>query len=78
MIKLLVGFYKLCLNQDFTLAEQIEGFSHGYDNTNVITWRLGAADSEERTYLATTDAPLINIIDPDTLGVKEQVQYIIL
>ena len=53
----------------------MEGFSHGYDNTNVITWRLGGPESEERTYLATTDAPLINIIDPETLGVKEQVQY---
>ena len=67
-----------CLYQDFTLAEQMEGFSHGYDNTNVITWRLGGAESEERTYLATTDAPLVNIIDPETLGVKEQVQYTIL
>ena len=52
----------------------MEGFSHGYDNTNVITWRLGGAHSEEKTYLATTDAPLINIIDPETLGVKEQVR----
>ena len=61
-------------HQDFSIMEQIEGFSHGYDNTNVITWRLGGPDSEEKTYMATTDAPLVNIIDPETLGVKEQVE----
>ena len=68
-------FFEFFFRQDFSLAEQMEGFSHGYDNTNVITWRLGGADSEEKTYLATTDAPLVHIIDPETLGVKEQVQY---
>ena len=59
--------------QDFTISEQIEGFSNGFDNTNVITWRLGGVDSAEKTYLASTDAPLLNIFDPETLGVKEQV-----
>ena len=34
-----------------------------YDNTNVLLWRLGAGDTNA-TYIATTDFPLVNIIDP--------------
>ena len=42
---------------------------HLYDNTNVILWRLGPQDPEQATYIATTDYPLVNKIDPDSLAV---------
>ena len=44
--------------------EQMQGML----NTNVLLWRLGAGDTNA-TYIATTDFPLVNIIDPDTLAV---------
>jgi len=54
---------------DWNALEIIEGFAHLYDNTNVILWRLGPEDPEQATYIATTDYPLVNKIDPDTLAV---------
>ena len=53
---------------DWSLAEQMQGMLNWYDNTNVLLWRLGAGDTNA-TYIATTDFPLVNIIDPDTLAV---------
>ena len=44
--------------------EQMQGML----NTKVLLWRLGAGDTNA-TYIATTDFPLVNIIDPDTLAV---------
>ena len=53
---------------DWSVAEQMQGMLNWYDNTNVLLWRLGAGDTNA-TYIATTDFPLVNIIDPDTLAV---------
>ena len=58
--------------EDWSLGESIQGFLHGYDNTNVLLWRLGPQDRRNATYIATTDAPLVNIIDPDTLAVTAE------
>ena len=54
---------------DWSLTEMMEGFINNYDNTNVLLWRLGPEDPKNATYIATTDFPLVNIIDPDTLAV---------
>lgn len=54
---------------DWNALEIIEGFAHLYDNTNVILGRLGPEYPEQATYIATTDYPLVNKIDPDTLAV---------
>ena len=54
---------------DWTPLELAEGFLNMYDNTNVILWRLGAADPNNATYIATTDYPLVNKIDPESLAV---------
>lgn len=54
---------------DWNALELVEGFMHLYDNTNVILWRLGPQDPEQATYIATTDYPLVNKIDPDSLAV---------
>ena len=56
--------------EDFSMAEMVEGGLHGFDNTNVLLWRLGSETNA--TYIASTDYPLVNIIDPETLGVLGQ------
>ena len=54
---------------DWSPIEMMESLLHGYDNTNVILWRLGPEDPDNATYIATTDYPLVNKIDPETLAV---------
>ena len=56
--------------EDFSMEEMIEGGLHGFDNTNVLLWRLGSETNG--TYIASTDYPLVNIIDPEHLGVLGQ------
>ena len=55
--------------KDWSPLEIIEGFINAFDNTNVVVWRLGPEDRDNATYIATTDYPLVNKIDPDTLAV---------
>jgi len=57
---------------DWSMEEIMEGVINNYDNTNVILWRLGPEDKDKAQYIATTDYPLVNIIDPDTLAVTGQ------
>ena len=54
---------------DWTPLEIAQGFLNNYDNTNVILWRLGPEDPNNATYIATTDYPLVNKIDPVSLAV---------
>ena len=54
---------------DWTLTEMMAGVFHMYDNTNVLLWRLGPEDQDNATYIATTDYPLVNKIDPVSLAV---------
>ena len=54
---------------DWSPIEILQGFLNMFDNTNVVVWRLGAEDRNNATYIATTDYPLVNKIDPDTLAV---------
>ena len=56
--------------EDFNMEEMMEGGMHGFDNTNVLLWRLGS--EANGTYIASTDYPLVNIIDPEDLGVLGQ------
>ena len=54
---------------DWSLTEMMQGFINNFDNTNVLMWRLGPEDPSKATYIATTDFPLVHIINPDTLAV---------
>jgi len=54
---------------DWSMEELMEGVANSYDNTNVIMWRLGPEDKDKAQYFATTDYPLVHLIDPDTLAV---------
>ena len=56
--------------EDFSMMEMMEGGMQGFDNTNVLLWRLGS--EANGTYIASTDYPLVNIIDPEDLGVLGQ------
>ena len=47
----------------------MSGAMHGYDNTNVMLWRLGPEDASAATYIATTDFPLVHEVDPASLAV---------
>ena len=47
----------------------MSGAMHGYDNTNVMLWRLGPEDATAATYIATTDFPLVHEVDPVSLAV---------
>ena len=49
----------------------MEGLSNGYDNTNVMLWKLGGANKKVGQYLAVTDYPYVHEVDPDTLAVKK-------
>merc|ERR1711936_608575 len=59
---------------DWSLTEMMAGVLHLFDNTNVLLWRLGSEDPQNATYIATTDYPLVNIIDPDSLAVTGKYQ----
>ena len=50
----------------------MEGAVNGYDNTNVMLWKLGPADKDQGSYIAVTDFPDVHEIDPDTLAVKQK------
>ena len=58
--------------EDWSVVEMTQGFMQGYDNTNVIFWRLGPEDPANASYVASTDAPLVHIMDPESLGVLEE------
>ena len=59
---------------DWSPTEMMSSLLHGYDNTNVILWRLGPEDPQNATYIATSDVPLVNMIDPESLAVTGQLQ----
>merc|ERR1719384_1144309 len=59
---------------DWSLTEMMAGILHLYDNTNVLMWRLGPEDPDNATYIATTDYPLVNFIDPVSLAVTGNYQ----
>merc|ERR1712088_32848 len=48
----------------------MEGAINGFDNTNVMLWKLGPEDKSDGQYLAVTDYPYVHEIDPDTFSVK--------
>jgi len=53
-----------------TLRERLKGlFTEPYDNTNIIVERVGGR------YLALTESPRATELDPNTLGVKGDIQY---
>lgn len=56
--------------KDWGLLDMMTVVLHGYDNTNVMLWRLGSEDNGQ--YIATTDYPLVHEVDMDTLAVKQQ------
>jgi len=58
--------------EDWSLQELAEGAMNMFDNTNVILWRLGTQDKDQAQYIVTTDYPLVNIVDPNTLAVTGQ------
>ena len=60
--------------KDWSLTEMMAGMLHMYDNTNVILWRLGPEDPDNATYIATTDYPLVNMIDPVSLALTGNYQ----
>ena len=53
-------------------------FTHLFDNTNVILWRLGAEDPNNANDVATTDYPLVHHIDPVTLRVTDNYMFCLL
>jgi len=57
---------------DWNVWEMMEGAVNGYDNTNVMLWKLGPADKDQGSYIAVTDFPDVHEIDPDTLAVKQK------
>ena len=54
------------------MFEIMEGAVNGFDNTNVMLWKLGPADKNTGTYISTTDFPFVHEMDPDTLAVKQK------
>ena len=61
---------------DWSLAEDIEVAANQFDNTNVILWRLGPEDPTNATYIATTDATIVHYIDPESLAVTGQHNFL--
>jgi hypothetical protein len=64
--------FLLTCNLSRNLFEVAEGVVNGYDNTNVMLWKLGPAVKETGMYIATTDYPYVHEMDPDTLAVKNK------
>ncbi|XP_023330191.1 carotenoid isomerooxygenase [Eurytemora carolleeae] len=60
---------------DWSIYELFEGALNGYDNTNVLLWKLGPPEKEKGMYIATTDYPLVHEIDPNTLRVKQAIPF---
>ena len=52
--------------------EMMEGLVNGYDNTNVMVWKLGPEDKNIGEYLAVTDYPLVHQLDMETLAVRRK------
>ena len=52
--------------------EVMEGINNGFDNTNVMLWKLGPDDKNIGEYIAVTDYPYVHEVDPDTLAVKRK------
>ena len=50
----------------------MEADVNGYDNINVMLWKLGPADKDKGIYIATGHLPYVHEIDPDTLAVKHK------
>jgi carotenoid cleavage dioxygenase-like enzyme len=58
------------LPNDWNMIEMMEGAMNGFDNNNVMVWKLGPADKSKGQYIATTDYPTVHEIDPDTMRIK--------
>jgi len=56
--------------KDWNMMQMMEGAINGFDNTNVMLWKLGPEDKSNGQYLAVTDFPYVHEIDPDTFAVK--------
>ena len=52
--------------------EMMEGAVNGFDNTNVMLWKLGPADKNIGSYIAVTDYPDVHEMDPDSLAVMHK------
>ena len=52
--------------------EVLEGTNNGFDNTNVMLWKLGPDDRTIGEYIAVTDYPYVHEVDPHTLAVKRK------
>ena len=50
----------------------MEGAVNGFDNTNVMLWKLGPADKTIGSYIAVTDYPYVHEMDPDSLAVRHK------
>ena len=46
--------------------EVMEGINNGFDNTNVMLWKLGPEDRNIGEYIAVTDYPYVHEVDPDS------------
>ena len=57
---------------DWNVFEMMEGAVNGFDNTNVMLWKLGPADKDKGIYISVTDFPTVHEMDPDTLAVKQK------
>lgn len=58
---------------DWSLMESLEGINNGFDNTNVMLWKLGPEDRKVGEYIAVTDYPYVHEVDPDTLAVRRKI-----
>ena len=50
----------------------LEGAVNGFDNTNVMLWKLGPADKNIGSYISVTDYPDVHEMDPDSLAVRHK------
>merc|ERR1739838_474495 len=57
---------------DWNVFEMMEGAVNGFDNTNVMLWKLGPTDKDKGIYISVTDFPTVHEMDPDTLAVKQK------
>ena len=52
--------------------EVMEGINNGFDNTNVMLWKLGPEDRNIGEYIAVRDYSYVHEVDPDMLAVKRK------
>jgi carotenoid cleavage dioxygenase-like enzyme len=57
---------------DWNVFEMLEGAVNGFDNTNVMLWKLGPADKNIGSYISVTDYPDVHEMDPDSLAVRHK------